>query len=177
MTSSRLKAPVRNVRLLGVGMRDTALSFLDNHSMPSGGDWGLGRIAAIFIKGAVDTTLDSIHMEKLDGNAITINGYARGTVIQNSLFHEIGDNIIAQLGETTGAGPIAAGMGPDGTDGNQPWGTIIKSNFAYRCGKCLEMCLEVCLDPPPSFRKISENLHLPRICFGEMEVVKGGWWG
>lgn len=128
------KEPVRNFRLLGVGMRDTALSYLDNHSMPSGGDWGLGRIAAVFIRGAVDTTLDSLHMEKLDGNAVTINGYARGTVIQNSLFHEIGDNIIAQLGETTGAGPIAVGMGPDGTDGNQPWGTIIKSNFAYRCG-------------------------------------------
>jgi len=50
---------VRNVRLLGVGMRDTALSYLDAHSMPSGGDWGLGRIAAVFIKGAVGTVIDS----------------------------------------------------------------------------------------------------------------------
>ena len=32
-------APVRGVRLLGIGFRDTALSYLDNHSMPSGGDW------------------------------------------------------------------------------------------------------------------------------------------
>jgi len=55
-------------------------------------------------------------------------------VIQNSLFHEIGDNIIAQLGITEGAGPVAVGMGPDGTKGDQPIGTIIKSNFAYRCG-------------------------------------------
>ena len=53
---------------------------------------------------------------------------------QNSNFHEIGDNIIAQLGETTGAGAVAWGMGPDGTAGNQPSGTIVKSNFAYRCG-------------------------------------------
>ena len=37
-------------------------------------------------------------------------GYARGTTIQNSHFHEIGDNIIAQLGETTGAGDEAWGM-------------------------------------------------------------------
>ena len=57
-----------------------------------------------------------------------------GTVIQNSNFHEIGDNIIAQLGETTGAGDVAWGMGPDGTAGNQPVGTVVKSNFAYRCG-------------------------------------------
>jgi hypothetical protein len=33
-----------------------------------------------------------------------------------------------------GAGDVAWGMGPDGTAGNQPAGTIIKSNFAYRCG-------------------------------------------
>lgn len=59
---------------------------------------GLGRIAAVFIKGAVDTTLDSCTMERLDGNAIMVNGFARGTVIQNCNFHEIGDNMIAQLG-------------------------------------------------------------------------------
>ena len=126
--------PVRDVRVLGVGFRDTAISYLDNHSMPSGGDWGLGRIAAVFIKGAVNTVLDSCTLQRLDGNAVMINGYARGTVIQNCNFNEIGDNIIAQLGETEGAGAIAYGMGPDGTKGNQPVGTIIKNNFAYRCG-------------------------------------------
>ena len=68
--------PVRDVRMLGVGFRDTALTYLDNHSMPSGGDWGLGRIAAVFIKGAVDTVLDSVTMTRLDGNAIMINGFA-----------------------------------------------------------------------------------------------------
>jgi hypothetical protein len=99
------EAPVRNVRLLGIGMRDTSISYLDAHSMPSGGDWGLGRIAAVFIKGAVGTVIDSCAFQRLDGNAIMINGYARGTVIQNSNFHEIGDNIIAQLGETTGEEP------------------------------------------------------------------------
>merc|ERR1719201_1903496 len=127
-------SPVRGVRLLGLGFRDTALSYLDNHSMPSGGDWGLGRIAAVFVKGAVDTVIDRVTMQQLDGNAIMVNGYARGTVIQNSNFHEIGDNIIAQLGETQGAGPNAEGMGPDGTAGTQPVGTVVKNNFAYRCG-------------------------------------------
>jgi len=126
--------PIRRVSLLGVNFRDTALSYLDDHSMPSGGDWGLGRIAAVFVKGAVGTTIDSCTMERLDGNAIMINGYARSTTIQNCNFHEIGDNIIAQLGETEGAGDIAWGMGPDGTAGNQPVGTVVKNNFAYRCG-------------------------------------------
>ena len=56
---------MRNVRLLGVGMRDTAISYLDAHSMPSGGDWGLGRIAAVFIKGAVGTVIDSCAFQRL----------------------------------------------------------------------------------------------------------------
>ena len=153
------EAPVRNIRLLGIGMRDTSISYLDAHSMPSGGDWGLGRIAAVFIKGAVGTVIDSCNFQRLDGNAIMINGFARSTTIQNSncifpcpsapptpphrsdhsqscclTVHEIGDNIIAQLGETTGAGAVAWGMGPDGTAGNVPRGTIIQANFAYRCG-------------------------------------------
>lgn len=55
-------------------LRDTALSYLDDHAMPSGGDWGLGRIAAVFVKGAVNTVIDSCTMERLDGNAIMING-------------------------------------------------------------------------------------------------------
>ena len=76
------EAPVRNIRLLGIGMRDTSISYLDAHSMPSGGDWGLGRIAAVFIKGAVGTVIDSCNFQRLDGNAIMINGFARETVIQ-----------------------------------------------------------------------------------------------
>jgi hypothetical protein len=103
-------------------------------SLPTGGDWALGRVAALFFYGVEQVTIDSCTFEKLDGNAILINGYARGVVIQKNDFHEIGDNIIAQLGETKGAGDIAWGMGWDGTDGNQPRGTIVRHNIAYRCG-------------------------------------------
>ena len=87
----------------------------------------------MFIKGTVDTVIDSATFQRLDGNAIMIQGYNRGAAILNSNFNEIGDNIIAQLGETEGV-PDMHGMGPDGTKGNQPTGTIIANNFAYRCG-------------------------------------------
>lgn len=42
--------------------------------------------------------------------------------------------MIALLGETAGAPPPATGMGPDGSAGNQPRGTVIAGNFANRCG-------------------------------------------
>ena len=124
---------MKGVSVLGLGLRDAALSYLDAHSMPSGGDWGLGRIAALFVKGTEETTVDSCTFEKLDGNAVLLNKYNRGATIQNSNFHEIGDNMIAQLGETEGV-PEAFGMGWDGTKGDQPRGTRILNNFAYRCG-------------------------------------------
>jgi hypothetical protein len=79
---------------------------LDLVSVPIGGDWALGRVAALFFYGVEQVTIDSCTFERLDGNAILINGYARGVVIQRNDFHEIGDNIIAQLGETKGAGMV-----------------------------------------------------------------------
>lgn len=64
--------PVRNVRLLGIGMRDTAISYLDAHSMPSGGDWCapfIGTPVAVLMgpvhvfAGAWDESLQSLSRE------------------------------------------------------------------------------------------------------------------
>lgn len=125
--------PVVGVELKGLGLRDAALAYMDAHSMPSGGDWGLGRIAALFIKGTELTNVDSCTFEKLDGSAVLLNKYNRNVSIVNSNFHEIGDNMIGQLGETEGV-PEAYGMGWDGTKGDQPRFTKIKNNIAWRCG-------------------------------------------
>jgi hypothetical protein len=42
-----MTAPVTGVTIKGVTMRDTRITYLDAHGMPSGGDWGLhspGRV-------------------------------------------------------------------------------------------------------------------------------------
>ena len=108
-------------------------SYLDAHSMPSGGDWGLGRVAAVFLRGTEDLLIDSCTFEKLDGSAVLLNKYNRHATIQNNNFHEIGENMIGLLGETEGV-PEAYGMGWDGTNGDQPRFTRVLKNFAYRCG-------------------------------------------
>jgi hypothetical protein len=39
--SGTMQAPVTNVSLLGLGVRDSAYTYLDPHGVPSGGDWAL----------------------------------------------------------------------------------------------------------------------------------------
>ena len=98
----------------------------------------------MFLKGTEDMLIDSCTFEKLDGSAVLLNAYNRYATIQNSVFREIGDNMIGLLGETEGV-PEAYGMGWDGTKGNQPRHTRVLRNFAYRCGLFEKQRLVYCL--------------------------------
>ena len=71
------------------------------------------KISSLLITHATRITTHTCVNTDLNGPyAVLFSGYARGTIIQNCDFHEIGDNIIAQLGETEGAGDIAWGILP-----------------------------------------------------------------
>mmetsp|Transcript_4887 Transcript_4887/g.8715 ORF Transcript_4887/g.8715 Transcript_4887/m.8715 type:complete len:863 (-) Transcript_4887:94-2682(-) len=127
--------PVTGFTLRGVHLRDTRLTFMDNHTMPSGGDWALNLRAAVEMCGVERAIIDSCTFADLDGNVLLIKGYARKVIIKKNDFHMIGGNIIAQLGETEAPGlPKEWGFGWNGTAGNQPRGTVVTENFAYRCG-------------------------------------------
>jgi len=128
--------PVNNLHVLGLGFRDSRLTYMDKHTMVSGGDWGLNKVAAIVLRGGTnDAKIDSCVFEELDGNAIHIQGYARGLMVQNSDFHVLGGNMISLLGETEGETlPSEWGIGWNGTAGNQPRGSVIRNNVGYRCG-------------------------------------------
>ena len=125
-------APVRNVQFKGINFRDAAYTYLDDHGMPSGGDWGLQRSAALFFEGTEGTVVDSCLFSRLDGNALMLSGYNREAVIQNNEFVWIGDSAIASWGYTSGT--EVYGFGWDGTDGNQPRGTRIVGNFVHELG-------------------------------------------
>ena len=43
ITGASQAAPVRDITLAGIGLRDTAYTYMDPHSIPSGGDWTLER--------------------------------------------------------------------------------------------------------------------------------------
>ena len=124
--------PVSNVKFLGLGFRDTALTLLEPHGLPSSGDWALQRTAAIFLEGTVNATIDGCVFERLDGLGIFLSGYARGAIIQNSEFSWMGETAIALWGYTRGS-PVE-GFGPDTTGGDQPRGTYIGYNIFRQMG-------------------------------------------
>eukprot|EP01052_Picozoa_sp_SAG31_P042455 SAG31_NODE_6744_length_1903_cov_1.449557_2_plen_118_part_00 len=84
-----------------------------------------------------------------------------------------GDNIIAQLGETEMPGNALAatawGMGWDGTAGNQPRGTIIKNNFAYRCG-LFEKQSSFYFQAKSCKNVISNNIFFVRHCLQSSDI-------
>ena len=124
--------PVEDITIHGVNFRDTAYTYMDPHGMPSGGDWALQRMGALFLEGTKNVTIDGCIFERLDGNAIMVSGYNRNTTIQRNEFVWIGDSAIAQWGYTSGTD--VPGMGWDGTDGNQPRYSRILYNFAHELG-------------------------------------------
>jgi len=127
--------PVTGIHFLGLGFRDSHYTYMDAHQMPAGGDWGISLRAGIEARGVEKVVIDSCTFEEMDGNVLLVKGYARDVLIQNSDFHLIGGNMIGLLGETESPTlPKEWGFGFDGTAGNQPRGTIVRSNFAYRCG-------------------------------------------
>jgi len=100
--------------------------------MPSGGDWGLERIGAIFIQGTEKVLVDSCIFSRIDGNAIIISAYNRYTTIQKSEFVWLGSNAIVSWGNAEGSG--IPGMGWDGTGGDQPRFNQILNNFVHELG-------------------------------------------
>ncbi len=124
--------PVEDITISGINFRDTAYTYMDLHGMPSGGDWGLQRMGALFLEDTTNVTIENGIFERLDGNAIMVSGYNRNTTIQYNEFVWIGDSAIAQWGYTSGAN--VTGMGWDGTDGNQPRYSRILYNFAHELG-------------------------------------------
>jgi hypothetical protein len=120
-----MKAPVQNVALLGLGLRDTAYTYLDPHGIPSGGDWTLERSAVVFLEGTEKVTVSGCVFERVDGNALLLSAYNRNATITYNEFAWIGATAVAAWGNTaptpTGADKdMPPGFGMDGTDGDQP---------------------------------------------------------
>ena len=118
------RTPVIGFKLLGVGVRDAALTYFEPHSMPSGGDWGLQRMAAVFFENTVGSTVEDCIFERNDGIAVMFSGYNREAVVRGSEFVWNGETAIAGWGYTDNM---------DGTSGEQPRGTLIEGKATLSC--------------------------------------------
>eukprot|EP01084_Bolivina_argentea_P271094 461150_1 len=127
--------PITNMTLVGITLRDTALTYMDPHGMVSGGDWALQRTGAIYIEGAEHISIKDNIFTRLDGNAISINKYNRNITIFRNEFVWQGDNVISLWGDTTSTNDsIPNGMGWDGTNGLQPRFINVSYNLVHEVG-------------------------------------------
>eukprot|EP01006_Ploeotia_vitrea_P012578 TRINITY_DN33261_c0_g1_i1.p1 TRINITY_DN33261_c0_g1~~TRINITY_DN33261_c0_g1_i1.p1 ORF type:complete len:529 (-),score=47.31 TRINITY_DN33261_c0_g1_i1:125-1711(-) len=117
--------PVKGLTISGVGIRDTASTFMYPHGVPSGGDWSLAAIGGVVLEGTENMSIKNCTFTRLDGNGIMVLGYHRGLVIAGNEFEWIGESAMASWGKTKGF---------DGTPGEFPVGTQVLYNVAREIG-------------------------------------------
>ena len=135
-------APVTNVTIDGLTLRDTSYTYMKPHGLPSGGDWALQREGAVSLNGTVGVAIRHCLFEDLDGNAVYIGGRHRQLVIERNEFVRVGDSAIAAWGDTsecldancTLSLPRGVRMGPDARSGDVAHGTVVRANLAREIG-------------------------------------------
>ena len=130
-----MESPVRGIKIRGLTLRDARYTYLDEHGMPSGGDWALQRSGAVFIESAESVSIEGNEFTRVDGNGLSINGYVRNLTVHKNDFNWIGDSAMASWGHTSKclnancSKNLPAKVGPDGRGGEQPRGSIITANL------------------------------------------------
>ena len=88
-------------------------------------DWGMTRLGALRLQGTEGVTVTSCNFERLDGQAVLLDGYNRDATFARNAFYLLGGSGIVLWGyETNG----------DGTEGNQPRRTTVTENFCHEIG-------------------------------------------
>ena len=68
---------------------------MEPHGVPSGGDWGLERLGAVYLEGTEGLSISGCMFERLDGNGLMLSGYHRGARVTDSHFAWTGGTAVA----------------------------------------------------------------------------------
>lgn len=63
-------APVENIRLSSLVFRHAAPTFMEEYTVPSGGDYSVSKTAAVVFSGTVNSTVDHSLFDGVGGNAV-----------------------------------------------------------------------------------------------------------
>ena len=114
--------PVSNVSFEGITFTGQRPTYMEPHGLPSGGDWGMTRLGALRLQGTEGVEVTGCTFERLDGQAVLLDGYTRDATFARNTFYLIGASGVVLWGyEKNG----------DGTDGNQPRRTTVTENFCH----------------------------------------------
>ena len=173
-----MKDLARGVSIKGLTIRDARYTYLDPHGMPSGGDWALQRSGAVYVESAENVTIEGNEFTRVDGNALSINGYVRGLVVHDNDFNWIGDSAMASWGHTSFclnancSKNLPAKVGPDGRGGEQPRGSVITSNLIREIGLYQKQS-SAWFQATTAQTRLEGNVHFngPRAGFNQMALV------
>jgi hypothetical protein len=93
------EAPVRHIKLIGFRYTHTIATYLDKYEVPSTGDWGIHRGAAVFFSGAEDCALKESFFDAVGGNAVFISNHNRRIDVVGNKFAYSGDSAVCICGK------------------------------------------------------------------------------
>ena len=82
--------PIVNVTITGLTFTANRPTFMEPRTNPSGGDWALERMGAVFIEGTEGVLVTGNVFEKLDSNAVFLSGYNYKSTISYNTFQWLG---------------------------------------------------------------------------------------
>jgi hypothetical protein len=143
--SGTQRAPVRNVTIRGLTIRDAAYTYLgttaaDVHYLPSASDWTIQRSGAVLLEGTEGVAIDQNLITRCDGNAIFLSNYNRHATISGNDISWTGDNAMSAFGSmgrclyANCSVRLDYPSGVDGRSGNQPRYTRVVGNFVTEVG-------------------------------------------
>lgn len=123
--SGTAQQPATGITIAGITFTGAAPTYLAPHGLPSGGDWGLARVGAVFLQGTQGVTVQDSTFWRVDGNGVFVNGWNRNATVARCSFRWMGESGIATWGYTNGA---------DATDLNIPLYTTVTDNLCRDIG-------------------------------------------
>jgi hypothetical protein len=117
--------PVVGVEIAGLTIRHTRPTYMQDYTVPSGGDYSVHKGAAVHLNGTRNCTVDRCVFDQLGGNAVWLSDFNRGANITANEMKQLGENGIGLTGSTNWE---------DGTGGNQPRHNLIHGNLIHHVG-------------------------------------------
>ncbi|NQU76024.1 MAG: hypothetical protein HQ546_06920, partial [Planctomycetes bacterium] len=96
----RKDRPVHHVRLEGLRLAHSAVTYLDPYETPSLGDWSIYRGGAIVLEGTEDCEVRNCFFDALGGNGVFLNCYNRRADVCGNKFVELGDSAVCLVGRS-----------------------------------------------------------------------------
>jgi hypothetical protein len=113
------------MRLSSLVFRHAAPTFMNEYTVPSGGDYSASKTAAVTLNGTSNVTVDHSLFDGVGGNAVAVIEYNRHAHISGNEMRFLGENGVIMVGSTDWV---------DGRAGTQPRFCTVEGNLIHHIG-------------------------------------------